>query len=230
MASCDICGKQFKNTQGLRGHRYFVHSDNGDNTRRPVAQQAGQQLLSSNSSTPAATEQRLSKLEDRFSILEHKIGARDTDEIEKIFGICSRPLNERAAQLTEQLSKLAEQLKSEYVSNEAMETVVTELAGEFESLHKEIVNTYNMSTAAICESRNTYKIGLSKIEGKLTTVSNEIHELSKNMKQVQESVRRNRASIDQQNTHLAFLESASPELKKKVDGIKFLASVPIRGD
>ena len=93
MVSCDICGKQFKNTQGLRGHRHFVHSDNGVNIRQPVAQQAGQQLLSSNSSTPAATEQRLSKLEDRFSMLEHTIGARDTDEIEKILGICSRPLN-----------------------------------------------------------------------------------------------------------------------------------------
>ena len=230
MVICELCRKEFKNTQGLRGHKNFIHSERADSVRQPVAQQATQQLLSSNLSTPVTTEQRLSQMEDRFTKLEHAIGVRETDELEKLLSTTVTPLTERVAQLTEQLSILTQQLKSEYVSKENLKTVLAELTGEAESLHKEIVNTYNMSTTAIRESRKTYEIGLSKIEGKLTTASNELHELLKNMKQVQESVRGNRASIDQQNTHLAFLESASPELKKKVDGIKFLASVPIRGD
>jgi transposase InsO family protein len=62
MISCDICGKEFKNTQGLRGHMNFIHSERADSVRQPVAQQATQQLLSSNLSTPVTTEQRLSHL------------------------------------------------------------------------------------------------------------------------------------------------------------------------
>ena len=111
-----------------------------------------------------------------------------------------------------------------------METVVVELTGEAESLHKEIAETYDMLTIAIRENRKAYEIGLSKMEGKLTTASNELHELLKNMKQVQKSVRGNCASINQLNTHLAFLELASPELQKKVAQLKNLARVPIRGD
>ena len=36
MVSCDICGKKFKNTQGLRGHKNFVHSDKAGSIGRPV--------------------------------------------------------------------------------------------------------------------------------------------------------------------------------------------------
>jgi len=44
-AICDICGKEFKNTQGLRGHKNFVHGDKvGSSVGQPVAQQATQQL------------------------------------------------------------------------------------------------------------------------------------------------------------------------------------------
>jgi len=62
MVFCDICGKEFKNTQGLRGHKNFVHSDTGSGIEQSVAQQATQQLLSSDLGTRVATEQRLSHL------------------------------------------------------------------------------------------------------------------------------------------------------------------------
>ena len=40
MVSCNICGKEFKNTQGLRGHKNFVHNDKVISDGQPVAQQA----------------------------------------------------------------------------------------------------------------------------------------------------------------------------------------------
>ncbi len=45
---CEICGREFKNTQGLRGHKTFVHQ------------------MTTTQDTPArlATEQRLSEVED----------------------------------------------------------------------------------------------------------------------------------------------------------------------
>ena len=131
MVSSDICGKEFENIQGLRGHKNFVHSDKAGSVGQPVAHQTTQQLVSSKLSTPATTEQRLSQLEDRFTILEHITGVRGTGELENLIGITD--------------TSLAEQLKSEYVSTETMETIITELTGESDSLREEIADARNVS-------------------------------------------------------------------------------------
>jgi len=216
MVQCELCGKKFKNTQGLRGHKNFVHSDTVGGVGQPVTQQAAQQPLSSDSGTRVTTEQRLSQMESRFARLEHGTGVRETDELEKLLGITDTPLTERVAQLTEQLSKLTEQLKSEYVSRETMETIAAELSGESESLHKEIANTYNMSAIAIRESHESCENSFSKIKGQSTATANELYELSKNVKHIQESVQANHTSINQLNTKLVSLEHTSSELANKV--------------
>ena len=224
MVSCDICGKEFKNTQGLRGHKNFVHADKViSSVERPVAQQATQQPLGSNLSTRVTTEQRLSQLEDRFVRLEHITGVRDTDELEKLLGITDTPLTERVSQLTEQLGKLTEQLKSEYVSRKTMETIAAELTGESESLHKEIANTRSMLAAAIRESRTSYEKSYSKTRGQAAATANDLYELSKTVKHIEESVQGNRASINQLNTKLVSFEHTLPELENKVARVKNLA-------
>jgi chromosome segregation ATPase len=222
MVSCDICGKEFKNTQGLRGHKNFVHADTVGGFGQPVTQQAAQQPLSSDSGTRVTTEQRLSQLESRFARLEHITGVRETDELEKLLGITDTSLTERVAQLTEQLSKLTEQLKSEYVSRETMETIAAELSGESESFHKEIANTYNMSAIAIRESHESCENSFSKIKGQSTATANELYELSKSVKHIQESVQANHASINQLNAKLVSLEHTSSELENKVARVKNL--------
>ena len=222
MVSCDICGKEFKNTQGLRGHKNFVHADTVGGFGQPVTQQATQQILSSDSGTRVTTEQRLSQLESRFARLEHVTGVRETGELEKLLGITDTSLTERVAQFTEQLSKLTEQLKSEYVSRETMETIATELSGESESLHKEIANTYNMSAIAIRKSHESCENSFSKIEGQVTTTTNQLYELSKSVKHIQESVQANHASISQLNTKLVSLEHTLSELDNKVARVKNL--------
>ena len=223
MVSCDICGKEFKNTQGLRGHKNFVHADTGSSIGQPVAKQAAQQPLSSNLGTRATTEQRLSQLENRFARLEYVTGVRETDELEKLLSITDTPLTGRVTQLTEQLSKLTEQLKSEYVSREAMETIAAELTGESESLHKEIANTYNMSAIAIRENHESCENSFSKIEGQSTATANELYELSKNVKHIRESVQGNRASVNQLSTKLVSLEHTLSELEKKIIRVNNLA-------
>ena len=223
MVSCDICGKEFKNTQGLRGHKNFVHSDTGSGIGQPVAQQAAQQRLSSNMGTRVTTEQRLSQLENRFARLEHVTGVRETDELEKLLGITDTPITEQVNQLSEQLSKLTEQLKSEYVSRETMETIAAELTGESDSLHKEIANTYNLLASIIHEDRESRQNSVSRIEGQFTPITNQLYELSKSVKHIQESAQANRDSINQLNTKLVALEHKSTELGNKVDGVKNLA-------
>ena len=112
MVTCNICGKEFKNTQGLRGHKNFVHSDTGSDIWQPVAQQAAQQLLSSNSGTRAAIEQRLSKLEDRLNKLEGVTEVREPSELEQLLGITDKPITAQLEQHTHQLTELRDQLKN----------------------------------------------------------------------------------------------------------------------
>ena len=38
--TCEICGKEFKNTQGLGGHKNLAHGITGSNTQQPVARLA----------------------------------------------------------------------------------------------------------------------------------------------------------------------------------------------
>ena len=223
MVSCDICGKEFKNTQGLRGHKNFIHSDKAGSVRQPVAQQ----LLSSNLSTPVTTEQRLSQLEDRFAKLEHITGVRETGELEKLLGITDTPLTEQVNKLSEQLGKLTEQLKTEYVSRDTMETIAAELTGECELLHKEIANTYNLSAVVKRESRESYENSLLTIKGQSTATANQLYELSKTVKHVQESVQVNHASINQLNTKSVSFEHTLSELENKVARVKnFVRRVP----
>jgi F0F1-type ATP synthase membrane subunit b/b' len=65
VVTCEICGKEFKNTQGLRGHKNFVHSDRISYTRQPVAQQ-----LSSELEQPVT---KLELLELKLQLLETKL-------------------------------------------------------------------------------------------------------------------------------------------------------------
>jgi len=204
-----------RTTQGLRGHKNFVHADTVGGFGQPTAQQAAQQLPSSNLGTQVTTEQRLSQLEDRFTKLEHITGVRETDELEKLLDISDRPL-------TEQLSKLTEQLKSEYVSRETMETVAAELTEKSELLQNEIANTHKMLAITVHENRESCENRFSKIEGQITTTTNQLYELSKTVKHVQESVQSNRASISQLNTKLVSLEHTLSELENKVARVKNL--------
>jgi len=222
MVTCDICGKEFKNTQGLRGHKNFVHKDNARSVEPSVTQQATQQIVSSNSSTQATTEQRLSQLEDRFTRLEHITGVKETDELDKLLGITDTSLAEQVSQLTEQLGKVTEQLESKYVSRETVENTVAELTGECELLHKEISNVCNLSAVAKRKSRESYENSLLTIERRVTATANELYELSRTTKHVQESIQDNRSSINQLTTKLTLFEQALSELRSGVARVEKL--------
>ena len=110
-AVCEICGKEFKTTQGLKGHKTFVHqstSFSGKSATPP----ATEQLLSSNLGTRVATEQQVSKLEDRLQKLERVTGLRETEPADLLNDLLSNtePLTYQLASITRQLSKQAEQL------------------------------------------------------------------------------------------------------------------------
>lgn len=107
---CDICGKEFKTTQGRRGHMNFVHGDDNSDLE--------------NSVTRPANEQRLTKLEDRVEQLTSKVSIlpelsnrlKKQDEIldrVEIFIYRNRDTfsGTEYKDVLEEISKLKEQLK-----------------------------------------------------------------------------------------------------------------------
>ena len=85
MVQCELCGKEFKNTQGLRGHKTFVHGITVSN-KQPV--------------TRVASEEKLSEMERRL------------DQLEETTHLDAERLTEQLEQHTQQLAELSEQLKN----------------------------------------------------------------------------------------------------------------------
>ena len=108
MVTCEICGKEFKNTQGLRGHKNFVHNIGS---------------LGSVSATRAATELQLNKLEERLDKLEYITGLMETDSLDDILS-SNKPLTEKFIEVAEQLDSLTKQLAS-LSNNSASNTDLT---------------------------------------------------------------------------------------------------------
>jgi small-conductance mechanosensitive channel len=92
---CELCGKEFKNTQGRRGHMTFVHHMSSS---------------SSKSATPPATGQPPSTLEERLQKLERITGLKEPSSLDRILGT-DEPITEQLEQHTHQLAELSGQLK-----------------------------------------------------------------------------------------------------------------------
>ena len=98
---CELCGKEFKNTQGLRGHMTFVHSQYGLSKTRPATERKPaklQELLGH------LTEQ---DIERRLSKIEHIVGISEPSLIERFLDITRLPIPQQVAKLSEQLNKLS---------------------------------------------------------------------------------------------------------------------------
>jgi len=90
MVTCELCGKQVKTAQALRGHKTFIHGITGSNTQQPVAR--------------LANEQQVSLLEDRLQQLERVTGLRESDLDFSLSD--TEPLTDRLTNITEQVTKL----------------------------------------------------------------------------------------------------------------------------
>ena len=95
--TCEICGKKFKTTQGLRGHKTFVHQMT-NSSDKPAA--------------PLATEQPPRKLEERLQKLENALGLKEPSELEQLLGITDKPITSQLEQHAHQLTELSDQLKN----------------------------------------------------------------------------------------------------------------------
>ena len=93
MIVCEICGKKFKNAQGLRGHKTFVHGITGSKIPKTPAIQS-------------TSEQQLNSLDDRLKRLE--LISISKDSLPDVITDAVEPLTQKLANTTEQLARLSD--------------------------------------------------------------------------------------------------------------------------
>ena len=98
--TCEICGKEFKTTQGLRGHKNFVHQMT--TTNDPPAQ--------------LATEQELSIVEEKLKLLHEQI-----EEVDNLLSNLVSKVDKQA----EQVNKLTSQLSIAQLEDRRLSSEIT---------------------------------------------------------------------------------------------------------
>lgn len=164
MVSCDICDKEFKNTQGLRGHKTFVHR-NGSPNSAPV--------------TRVASEQPVSLLEDRLQQIERVTGLRESDIDFSLSG--SEPLTDRLTNITEQVTKL-----SDTVSKLCEEVELSKVAMEIESeeFNKRLADlrkAHNRQSAVINEHRDAFNTNFDVVGSRIGKVQKMVEDLGEGL-------------------------------------------------
>jgi chromosome segregation ATPase len=200
MVTCELCGKQVKTAQALRGHKTFIHGITGSNTQQPVAR--------------LATEQQVSLLEDRLQQLERVTGLRESDLDFSLSD--TEPLTDRLTNITEQLTKLRDAVSklSDIVSKlsedvelaKADKVMVGELNHKLKEAHNSLAGVVNNHCDVFNKNFEVHRSkidkvqklveglgeGLNEIRTKLTTHGHDglslIPHLSSRLQQVGEEI------------------------------------------
>jgi len=155
---CEICVKKFKNTQGLRGHKTFVHGITGSNTQQPVAR--------------LASEQQVRLLEDRLQQLERVTGLRESDLDFSLSD--TEPLTDRLTNITEYVTKLSDAVSklSDIVSKlsedvepaKADKVMVGELNHKLKEAHNSLAGVVNNHRDVFNKNFEVHRSKIDKVQ------------------------------------------------------------------
>ena len=187
---CEICGKEFKNTQGLRGHKAFVHNQTTKkSTGAAAAQLVSKPEFTANDTQPS-TDQHSNKLEERLQQLE-QVSAELFDLVNNnstsVTDI-TRQLDEQAQQhreLAQQVHKFDEDLKSaETVSRErwARFTQQVESLGEADNRLTAVVNSNTEKITKVIDASN----------GKFATIERNFVEIKRRFDNIEAQIVKDR--------------------------------------
>ena len=151
MVSCDICGKEVKNSQGLRGHKNFVHGITSSNTQQPVAR--------------LASEQQVSLLEDRLQQLERVTGLRESDLGFSLSD--TEPLTDRLTNITEQVTKLSDTASKLSEEVELSKVTMEVESEEFNKRLTDLLEAHNRQSAVINKHRDTFNNNFNVVVSKI---------------------------------------------------------------
>jgi len=155
---CEICEKEFKNTQGLRGHKTFVHGITGSNTQQSVAR--------------LASEQQVRLLEDRLQQLERVTGLRESDLDFSLSD--TEPLTDRLTNIIEHVTKLSDAVSklSDIVSKlsedvepaKADKVMVGELNHKLKEAHNSLAGVVNNHRDVFNKNFEVHRSMIDKVQ------------------------------------------------------------------
>lgn len=157
MVTCELCGKEVKTAQALRGHKTFKHGVTGSNTQQPVAR--------------LASEQQLSELEDRLELTE------GSDEL----------LTEQVAELTEQVAELATKVSKLSEAAEVTAVTKTMMDAQLEEFSKRLTDlreAHNRQAARIDEHRDTFNNNFAVVGARIDKVQKMVQDLGEDLSAV----------------------------------------------
>lgn len=209
-AICEICGKEFKNTQGLRGHKTFVH-----------------QLTSSSgkSAAPLATEQQPSKLEERLQKLEWVTGLIESD-LGLLLSDGELPLTNKLTNITEQVTKIGNTVSelSDTVSKLSEGMELAKVSKETVDVNKEYYDkrlgglreAHSKLAAVVNSNSERLRNAIDMFKGKFASAETNFDETKKHLNKVEAQLVKDRDTFQS-------IEQTVNGLKVDIDCAKQLA-------
>lgn len=196
MVKCELCGRELKNTQGLRGHKNFYHKDCS---------------FSNTPDTETAIIRQDNGLEDRLDKLEYITGLREPSVLdkylynEKTLPSCQKETAEQLGSITEKIDRLADQIIS-LINNTPSNTELREIEKQVTQLSQQVSN-YGKSIDPIKSFARTVdplenELNSSVQNTRVNTLENRLslleEEVGENEKHINKNIEENKAIADNQ--------------------------------
>jgi len=156
-----------RTTQGLRGHKTFVHR-NGSPNSDPVTQ--------------VASEQQVSLLEDRLQQIERVTGLRESDLDFSLSG--SEPLTDRLTNIIEQVTKLSDTV-SKLCEEVELSKVTRDVESEgFSKKLTDLQEAHNRQSAVVNKHRDTFNSNFDIVVSRIGKVQKMAEDLGEGLNTV----------------------------------------------
>ena len=215
MVTCDLCSKEFKTTQGLKGHKTFKHSNGSSGN---------------GSATNPVAEQELGELLDRLEKLEITIGLTEESNIDGLPDGAGKSLIQQLAQFGEQLSELTqwvdqlgEQLEHTRANNEMVDSLKVEYNEQLEQLSRKWDNLYRQIGNIVNRNSNLINKGFSVTEESVKTVNKQMDEIKERVGKLEGRQQPESLLEKQSNDRLNLIEQKLTSLTKELSVVKNLA-------
>lgn len=181
MVTCELCAKEFKNSQGLRGHKTFIHGISGSRRpNTPVARLAG--------------DPQTSRLEERLSKLEFVTGLRDADSDALLSDIS--PLTNKLSDTTEQLTKLSDRVSKLSDNVRLIDATNDAQREEFSKWLFDLQKNQNQQTALIKEHNDALSKNLTVLESRIDKVQKMVEDLVEGLSTVRTKLTTQQSQIE----------------------------------
>ena len=201
MVKCETCNKEFKSTQGLRGHKTFKHG-NGSSGNGSAAH--------------SASEQQPNELLKRLEKLESITGVSRQGELEGL-----SVTNDSS--LTQQVNQLTEQLEHTQATKELLDTFKAEHNKQLEQLSNGWNNAYHKISSTANHNSELINKSFSVNEDSTKTINKKVDEVMERVRTLEGRQQHEPVLGKQLSDKLSMIEQKLSSFTKELGVVRNLA-------